>query len=205
MSARFTALALLALLVTEPTVALSQTYGQAPATYGQAQADPFAGDPTVHEAIEAGTRRVHLRVAEINGYRNRAGWSAVMPQVDVAFRTNDSSIDLERYDFVTFPDRVAGQDTGTADAMEIQVSAGWDLSRVVFNPLVLDVNSMVSLYDEIMQEVVSFYFLRQRLVLSLVNNPPDDPASRQSMALRIAQATATLNALTGGLFEDSRY
>ena len=168
------------------------------------QYDPNASaqyEPTIEEAIEAATARFHVRVADMNRYRRRVGASALMPQVDVTYRTNDSTLALDHFDQLNFPgDDPASIDDGSASVNEIQVNAGWDLSRVVFNPLVLDVTAMVGLYDEIAEEVINVYYLRQRLILSARNNPPEDPGTRQTLELRIAQATATLNALTGGIF-----
>jgi hypothetical protein len=166
------------------------------------ESGPFAGEPTVEEAIEAATRRFHVRVEDMDRYRRRVGVSALLPHVDVTYRTNDSTLDLDHFDALNFPgDDPASIDDGSASVNEIQINAGWDLSRVVFNPLVLDVTAMAGLYDEIAEEVINVYFLRQRLVLSMVNNPPGDTGTRQTMELRIAQATATLNSLTGGIFE----
>lgn len=163
---------------------------------------PFAGEPTVEEAIEAATRRFHVRVEDMDRYRRRVGVSALLPRVDVSYRTNDSTLDLDHFDALNFPgDQAASIDDGSATVNEIQINAGWDLSLIVFNPLVLDVTAMAGLHDEIAEEVINVYYLRQRLILSMVNNPPADSGTRQTMELRIAQATATLNALTGGLFE----
>ena len=183
-------LTILALCVSAP--AFSQNYG-APASAEY--------EPTIEEAIEAATARFHVRVADMNRHRRRVGLSALMPQVDVSYRTNDSTLDLDHFDRLNFPgEDAASIDDGSASVNEIQVNAGWDLSRVVFNPLVLDVTAMVGLYDEIAEEVINVYYLRQRLILSARSNPPEDPGTRQTLELRIAQATATLNALTGGIF-----
>jgi hypothetical protein len=184
---------MLSLLLVASVPALGQDYMNS--------SDPFAGEPTVEEAIEAATRRFHVRVADMDRYRRRVGISALMPQVDVSYRTNDSTLDLDHFDSLNFPgDDPASIDDGSASVNEIQINAGWDLSRVVFNPLVLDVSAMVGLYDEVSEEVINVYFLRQRLILSARNNPPQDTGTRETLELRIAQATATLNALTGALF-----
>ena len=169
--------------------------------YGQPSSNSMEHEPTIEEALEAATRRFHVRVSDMDRYRRRAGLSGWMPQVDVTYRSNDSTLDLDHFDRLNFPgDDPASIDDGSASVNEIQINAGWDLSRVVFNPLVLDVNAMVGLYDEISEEVINVYYLRQRLILSARNSPPDDPGTRQTLELRIAQATATLNALTGGIF-----
>ena len=190
------------LVLSLPSFAQSGPYSFEAADDG----DPFALEPSVDEAIDAATRRFRVRVQDMNRYRARAAASGVLPQVDVRVRSNESVLDVDRFDNLNFPgDDPALIDDARNEVLEFQVNAGWDLSQIMFNPTVLDINAMVDLYDEIAEEVINVFFLRQRLVLAMINTPPDDENSRRTMELRIAQATATLNALTGGIFPDREF
>jgi hypothetical protein len=161
----------------------------------------FAGEPTVEEAIDEAMDHFGLGTDRIASLRRRANLSALLPQVEAATRSNSSDLTLDRFDFVTLPDQIAAQDLGEGSVTEYQISAGWDLSQLAFNPSSLDINSMVTLHQDLAEEVISAYFLRRRLMLSLAMNPPDDPVTRASLEMRLQQATATLNALTGDLFD----
>lgn len=161
----------------------------------------FAGEPTVEDAIEEAMEHFGLDTDRIASLRRRANLSALLPQVEASTRSNTSDLTLDRYDFVTLPDQIAAQDLGEGSVTEYQISAGWDLSQLAFNPSSLDINSMVTLHQDLAEEVISAFYLRRRLMLSLAMNPPDDPVTRASLEMRLQQATATLNALTGDLFD----
>lgn len=173
----------------------------APQQGGSIEDQLFAGEPTVEDAIEAAMDHFGLGTDRIASLRRRANLSALLPQVEASTRSNSSDLTLDRFDFVTLPDQVAAQDLGEGSVTEYQVSAGWDLSRLAFNPSSLDINSMVTLHQDLAEEVISAFYLRRRLMLSLAMNPPDDPVTRSSVEMRLQQATATLNALTGDLFD----
>lgn len=199
-------LAVTALTVTLTTHAHAQ-YGSSYPGYAPQQQSAsvedslFAGEPTVEEAIEEAMDHFGLGTDRIASLRRRANLSALLPQVEASTRSNTSDLTLDRYDFVTLPDQIAAQDLGEGSVTEYQVSAGWDLSQLAFNPSSLDINSMVTLHQDLAEEVISAYYLRRRLMLSLAMNPPDDPVTRASLEMRLQQATATLNALTGDLFD----
>ena len=136
---------LFVLVLAAPTFA--QGYGDTSygsGGYAAPASDPFAGEPSIDEAIEAATRRFRVRVEDMNRYRGRAAASGLLPEAGVSVRTSDSALDVNRFDNLQFPgDQAATIDDATSDVFEIEVSAQWDLSEVVFNPLVLDVQSMV--------------------------------------------------------------
>lgn len=160
----------------------------------------FESEPSVDEAVDAALSHYHLEARDIDGVRRRATVSALLPEVDVAYRTNESQLDLDRYDYVTFPDEIAAEDLGAGSVTELQVRAGWDLGELVFNAGGLEAYDLVPLHREIAEEVIDAFYLRQRLMVALYVEPPTDQGALLMTQMRLDAATARLNHLTGGLF-----
>lgn len=161
----------------------------------------FANEPSVEDAIEAALEQYGVEADDIEGLRRRAATSALMPEVDVSYRTNSSELDLDRFDYIQFPDRQAAEDLGAGEVTELQVSAGWDFGDVVFNPNAVEVYGLVPLHRDIAEQVIDAYFLRRRLLIALAMNPPTDETARLMTEMRLEAATARLNQLTDGLFD----
>jgi hypothetical protein len=95
-----------------------------------------------------------------------------------------------------FKERVA---TST-DQLLWRVRAVWNLDRLVFNSEELDVKSLNSLEENLVREVTTMYFGRQRLIANLILSGPDEDEEIFYELLRLDEMTATLDALTGGMF-----
>jgi len=95
-----------------------------------------------------------------------------------------------------YKERVAG----SSDQFLWRLRAVWSLDRLVFNAESLDVKSLGSLQENLVREVTTMYFARRRVISSLVLSPPDDEEELFYEQQRLEELTATLDALTGGMF-----
>jgi hypothetical protein len=157
-------------------------------------------EPSIREVQKSALEFFKIDFDTVQSMRTRAGWKSLLPTVGGKYRRNDTEVDLGKWDFINYPDRKAGRDFAGLFVNEFEVSSSWDLSRLVFNPEVLDVASLVVLQEAILKEVTRIYFTRRRLQVDLLLTPPADEATRLSKELRVEELTATLDAMTGGLF-----
>lgn len=165
--------------------------------------DALKSEPTIQETQKRALEFFRIDPDTVGSMRSRAGWKSVLPTVGVKMRTNQSDIDLDKYDFQTDADAPVGQDLGGGKVFEVEASAAWDLPRLVFNAETLDVSSLVVLQEAILKEITRLYYTRRRLQVDLILAPPTDPATRLSKELRIEELTSTLDAMTGNLFNRS--
>ena len=180
----------------------AQSRGFAPET--QELLDRLKEEPTIQQAQQAALRFFRIDPETIGSMRGRAGWKSVLPSIEVAARKSDLDIDIDKFDITAAPiDELAGRDNGVTGVLEFGVKGSWDLSRLVFNPEVLDVSSLVVLQESILKEITRIYYTRRRLQVDIILNPPTDPATRLSKELRVEELTSTLDAMTGNLFTKS--
>jgi len=161
-------------------------------------------EPTIQETQLAALKFFDIDPDTIGSLRWRAAFKSVLPSLGSSYRYGNSVVDLQKWDYMQYPDRVAGKDAVAYSVNEVEVSANWDLSRLMFNPEVLDVGSLVVLQEGVAKEVTQTYFTRRRLQIDLILNPPADPAVALAQDLRLQELTATLDAMTGNLFSKAK-
>ena len=88
----------------------------------------------------------------------------------------------------------------STDNLLWRVRAVWNLDRLVFNSEELDVKSLNSLEENLVREVTTLYFQRHRLIASLILSGPEEDEEIFYELLRLDEQTATIDALTGGMF-----
>lgn len=185
-------LILCALLLAPP--ALAQDYGNV-----EDQLAQLKKEPSVQAAQKAALRFFKIDPDTVNGMRSGSQWKWVLPEVDVRYRMNDGTVDVNRID-QQVQDTPFSFDDANSNVKEWVFQGSWALPRLVFNPETLDVSSLVVLQEKVLKEVTTLYYTRRRLQVSMILSPPKDTASRISMELRVEQMTATLDAMTGNLF-----
>jgi hypothetical protein len=190
----------LALLVSPDANAQSSRRGFSPEI--QAELAALKEEPTVQKAQSAALQFFNIDPSSVTGMRNRASIKGLVPTLDARYRLNNSQLDSstrntlvndENEDPLLFDDV-----SGTAH--EIQVGLRWNLPELVFNAEVLDVSSLAILQEGVLKEVTRLYYTRRRLQIDLILNPPSDPGTEISKALRIEELESTLDAMTGNLF-----
>jgi hypothetical protein len=84
-----------------------------------------------------------------------------------------------------------------------RVELSWDLPSLAYDDawddLSREVRQLVSLRDDVLDEVTQLYFERRRVLIDRAARPPDDP-ERARLALRAAELAAGIDAWTGGWF-----
>ncbi|MHB1846401.1 MAG: hypothetical protein ACYCWW_16380 [Deltaproteobacteria bacterium] len=154
------------------------------------------GEPTIQEALRAAEKASLLRPGLVDGWRARARASAWLPEL---------SASAERHlgDVVLLGIRSGNSvDTDAAEAMDVYgVHATWKLPELVFSPQELSVEKAVERLEaaraELRERVVTLYFQRLRTRQKWELATED---ARPALALELAEETARLDALTGGLF-----
>jgi len=123
-----------------------------------------------------------------------------MPALSLCGSTYNSTSSLAVDDIVyravgiaRFEDQNIGYYGGTA-------SVTWNLDRLVFNAEELDVMSLIGIQDGIQREVTTLYYVRRRLQIEQLLNPPTTTAARIAAELRLEELTGLLDAYTGGFF-----
>lgn len=159
-------------------------------------------EPSVDEVIAAALEFYHLDDDTIDSYDSRAEWKAIVPRVGAEFRQNSLETNVDKFDFLQAPNQQAAEDSIGGTTQEFKVSATWDLPKLIYNPEVLDVHSLRGTRQDLVKEVIRLYYLRRRLKINFLLEPPTDAASRVAAQLRIDETTATLDAITGNIFRD---
>ncbi|MAD61913.1 MAG: hypothetical protein CMH49_10455 [Myxococcales bacterium] len=172
----------------------------------QKELQALKAEPTIQEVHRAALRFYNAEPKTIEAMRSRANWKYILPDVNVRYRQSDNGVFIDKLDFLQgepTQNYAIGKDQSEGDVKEFQISGTWSLSRLMFNPEVLDVSSLAGLQEGVLKEVTRIYYTRRRLQIDLIISNPRDPATRLSKELRIEQLTATLDALTQNLFSKS--
>ena len=163
-------------------------------------------EPSIQEVHRAALKFYNAEPETIKSMRSRASWKYALPDVNVRFRQSNNGVFIDKVDYLmgdVTQNNLIGRDESQGDVYEYQVSGTWSLSRLLFNPEVLDVSSLAGLQEGVLKEVTRIYYTRRRLQIDLILKNPRDPATKLSKELRIEQLTATLDALTQNLFAKS--
>lgn len=190
------------LTVTEPTRARGTTADPTEADLRAVLAE-LQNEPSIREVQRAALDFYKLSSSKIEGMKGRAATKALVPKVSAEARFNAIDIDVNRFDFVNFPDRQAGEDVISGSVNEYKGVVTWDLPKLIYNPEVLDVYSLKRYREQVMKEVTRLFYLRRRIQIDFMLNPPADPQTYIVKKLRIDEVTAMLDAMTGGIYASS--
>jgi len=174
----------------------------APALAGEKQAelDRLKLEPSCPEVQKEALAYFNINKARVNSFRRGASLKALMPVVEVSGGYVDSDLKEDTWDFLQtdeqWLDKLAG-----GSAWDARGKLAWNLPQLVFNAEVLDVASLAGLVQSVLKEVTRLYYMRRRLQLDLILNPPGDEATRLTKELRLEELTALLDAMTGGYYQ----
>jgi hypothetical protein len=178
-------LALLVLVALAPRAAAAQRW------------QPNENEPTVAELRAAARRHAGLDPGRARGWARRARLAGLVPQLSVrALRS------IERDQGVTSSAASDRLEIDLGNDLLFEVRAGWELSRLVFDPaelraaregarLRLDVTNLET-------EVTRLYYQRRRAQVDMLLTPPADAAEAARRRLELEELGAQLDALTGG-------
>lgn len=196
---------MLSLINLSPSVSFAKRDFNDPAVQQALKA--LENEPTIQEVHKAALKFYNAEPSTISSLRTRAQLKSLLPDVHVRYRTSNNGVFIDKFDYLQGDptmNNMIGQDKSAGDVTEFQVSGSWSLSRLLFNPEVLDISSLAALQEGVLKEVTRLYYTRRRLQINLILSDPRDPGTRMSKELRIKQLTATLDALTNNLFTKSK-
>lgn len=160
----------------------------------------FDHEPAIRDVQVAAIKYYNVSPQKIASLRGRTRSKALVPGVSIGFTNSLSSFNRSVDDIIFRNLGISKIEDQNADFLGFSASASWDLSRLVFNAEELDVMSLIGIQDGLQREVTALYYVRRRLQIESLLNPPKSLASRLSNRLRLEELTGLLDAYTGGYF-----
>jgi len=168
-------------------------------------------EPTVQQVQKGATAYFDLDPDRVRSLAGNARLKGLVPNVQVRFTNSISDEFRNTRDglFVNLPGwpgfpnpssfkEVVAQNS---DSLSWEVSAQFDLDRLVFSAEALDAKSLTSLSESLIRELTTLYYSRRRVIISLILSPPTGLEEYLYELTRLDEMTATIDALTGGKFE----
>ncbi len=162
--------------------------------------EKFDHEPKIREVQVAAIKYYNVSPSKIASLRSRTRSKALIPGIAVGFTNSLSSFNRSVDDIIFRNVGIAKLEEQNADFVGFSASASWSLDRLVFNAEELDVMSLIGIQDGLQREVTALYYVRRRLQIEMLLNPPKTLASRLSGRLRLEELTGLLDAYTGGYF-----
>jgi hypothetical protein len=172
------------------------------------------GEPTVLEVQKSTLRYYKLEPERINGMALAARLKGLVPEVEAGIDNlvGHSYTNLRDGLYPSLPNDPNGQPniyrertTTSNDSLLWRVRAVWSLDRLAFNAEALDAKSLNSIEENLVREVTTLYFSRKRQLANMVLSPPEDEEELYYDKLKLDEVTATLDAMTGGMFGKRAY
>lgn len=160
----------------------------------------FDHEPAIREVQVAAIQYYNVSPEKISTLRSRTRSKALVPGLTVGFANSLSNFNKSVDDIIFRNVGIAILEEQNADFLGFTASATWSLDRLVFNAEELDVMSLIGIQDGIQREVTALYYVRRRLQIELLLNPPKTLEARLSGRLRLEELTGLLDAYTGGFF-----
>lgn len=148
---------------------------------------------------------------EMDGWRKKTKIAAALPRLQVGFQRDlKDTVSLTTRDNVSISDgdvfigpNESNYDQNFNQGTVIAVKALWYLDELVFNRNMLAASSerrdWVRERNRVLQQVTDAYFTRLRLIAEL-KKKTDPPPLREKKKFLLDQATAVIDADTGGWF-----
>ncbi len=168
-------------------------------------------EPTVREVQRAALKFYKLEPERINRMAVATRAKALVPEIEGSIdnsvghtftNTRDGLFSQQSLSAIdpNNPDGYKERVQTNTDNLLWRVRAVWNLDRLIFNSEELDVKSLNSLEENLVREVTTLYFSRQRLIANLILSGPEEDEEIFYELLRLDEMTATIDALTGNFF-----
>jgi hypothetical protein len=168
-------------------------------------------EPSVREVQRAALKFYKLEPERINRMAVATRAKALVPEIEGSIDnsightfTNTRDGLFSQQSLVAIdpnnPDGFKERVQTNTDNLLWRVRAVWNLDRLIFNSEELDVKSLNSLEENLVREVTTLYFSRQRLIANLILSGPEEDEEIFYELLRLDEMTATIDALTGNYF-----
>ncbi len=101
----------------------------------------------------------------------------------------------------------SGSSSGRSETKDWGIRLEWDLGDYLYNSeqryISREARDLVELRQDVLEEVNTYFFDRRRAQIEMLFSPPADVRSKIDLQLRVAQITATIDALTGGYLSNA--
>ncbi len=162
-----------------------------------------AKEPSVRELQLAAERLAEAQPERIRSWLKRVNKAALLPSFKV--RVGRGLTDMEA---LRLSSTVSEPTSSISDYWRFDFELGWSLDRLLFDRNELRIGREAQrtalLRQQLMTEVAELYFARRRLQLGLEHDPEANSEARQERELQIAELTAVLDGLTGGMLSVSK-
>ncbi len=157
-------------------------------------------EPSAYETQERALEHFRVDPSRIAFLRAAAAWKALVPYFEVSSGATAAQLNeatkLDEYsqerDWVTRGAQGA--------AGQVGAKLSWNLPRLVFNAEELDVTGLNVVQRDVMEHAIRIYYLRRRLQVQLIANPPTEHEALLEREMRIEELTSLLSGMTGGWF-----
>jgi len=160
----------------------------------------FDDEPTVRQVQVAAVSYYNVSPDAIQSLRSRAHNKAWLPSLTVGAQTWKQSQSLAVDDIIYRAIGIARFEDQNGAFYGATASVSWSLDKLVFNAEELDVMSLVGVQDGVQREVTTLYYVRRKLQVDLLLNPPANTNMKVMAELRLQELTGLLDAYTGGFF-----
>ena len=160
----------------------------------------FDTEPSIRDVQKAAIDYYNVSPDTIRSLRSRARKKALLPGLSVGGSTYRLSSALSVDDIVYRAVGIARFEDQNGVYVGATATLTWNLDKLVFNAEELDVMSLIGIQDGIQREVTTLYYVRRRLQIEQLLNPPTTTAARIAAELRLEELTGLLDAYTGGYF-----
>lgn len=168
----------------------------------------IADEPSQAQTVTAALKRANLYRPDLVDYRQGGRWGALLPKVSAVWARQALDVDNARRQILDTNRMLPELQSDRGGARENwgwAVFAKWDLSRLVFSRSEAPIARIgrTNRYAEwsVRSTVINTFQERRRLLYESFVDESGDPRTRLMRDLRIAELTAHLDVLTGGLFD----
>jgi hypothetical protein len=163
----------------------------------------FQDEPSVREVQKAAIAYYNVSPDVIQSLRSKARHKAMLPAVTLSGATYKQTSSLAIDNIIYRAIGITEFQDMNYGYYGVSATVTWNLDRLVFNAEELDVMSLIGIQDGIQREVTTLYYVRRRLQIEQLLNPPTTTAARIAAQLRLEELTGLLDAYTGGFFSRS--
>lgn len=157
-------------------------------------------EPSIDEVQQAALEFYGVGEGRIKELSSQASLKNLAPKVSAQYRRNQLDTSVNKFDYKIFQDEPVGLDEVQGNVDEFVVAATWNLPKLIYNPEQLELASLRKIRERVLKEVTRLYYLRRRLKIGFLLEPPRDVSSRLRKRIRIKQTTAMINSMTDGVF-----
>ena len=160
----------------------------------------FADEPSIRDVQVAAIEYYNVSPDTIRSLRSKARSKALMPGLSLGGSVWKQSSSLAVDDIIYRAVGIARYEDQNGVFTGANATLSWGLDKLVFNAEELDVMSLIGIQDGIQREVTTLYYVRRRLQIEQLLNPPTTVPARIAAELRLEELTGLLDAYTGGYF-----